>query len=98
MDITWVDLITWLIVGALAGPTIGMLVKGRKQGFGIWVNIGIGLVGALLGGVLFAVVPVLRPLATVSINLEDVVSALVGSLLFLLIVRIVKSRKGKAAS
>ena len=49
------NIIVWLIVGALAGTLIGMLIKGRKKGFGIFANIGIGMAGALIGGAIFRV-------------------------------------------
>ena len=94
MNITLVDLVTWLIVGALTGPLVGRLVtRGKKNGFGHLTNLGIGLVGALLGGILFSIIPVIRPLAAVSVNLEDLISAVLGALLFLLIVRVVQKRK-----
>ncbi|MCB1789973.1 MAG: GlsB/YeaQ/YmgE family stress response membrane protein [Gammaproteobacteria bacterium] len=39
-----------LILGALAGWLAARLVKGH--GLGLWGNIGVGIVGALLGGTL----------------------------------------------
>lgn len=39
-----------LILGALAGWLAAYLVRG--QGLGLWGNIGVGVVGALLGGTL----------------------------------------------
>ena len=53
MNITIDQLIVWLLVGALAGSIVGMLVKRTKKGFGHIINLGIGLVGALIGGFLF---------------------------------------------
>ena len=53
MHITWEIVVVWLIVGALAGSLAGMVVKRSKEGFGRLANIGIGLVGALVGGFLF---------------------------------------------
>lgn len=41
------DIIVWLIVGAVAGWLAGMLVKGG--GFGIVVDIIVGIAGAFLG-------------------------------------------------
>lgn len=92
MDIGWADVITWVIVGLLAGRMAGMLVKGKKTGFGQWGNIGVGLVGALIGGVVFTLVPIARPLANISISLEDVVAAVVGAMLFLLALRLWRKR------
>lgn len=39
-----------LILGALAGWLAARLVKGH--GLGLWGNVGVGVVGALLGGTL----------------------------------------------
>jgi uncharacterized membrane protein YeaQ/YmgE (transglycosylase-associated protein family) len=47
------EIIVWLIVGLLAGTVIGRVVKGTKQGIGVTANLGIGLVGAMIGGFVF---------------------------------------------
>ena len=39
-----------LLLGALAGWLAARLIRG--QGLGLWGNIGVGVAGALLGGVL----------------------------------------------
>ena len=44
------EIIVWLIVGALAGTLTGAVVKGTKEGYGKWKNLGIGLLGAIIGG------------------------------------------------
>lgn len=97
ISISITDVITWLIVGALAGSMAGMLVKVKKKGFGHIMNMGVGLVGALIGGMVFKVIPIARPLAAISISLEDIVAGLVGSLLFLLAIRVMRKRAAKAA-
>ena len=56
----------------------------QREGFGVWTNLGIGLVGAVVGGVLFRLFGILPGLETISISLRDVVSAFTGSILFLL--------------
>ena len=43
-------IILLLILGALAGWLAATVIRGR--GLGLWGNIGIGIVGALLGGTL----------------------------------------------
>ncbi len=53
MKITIDQIIVWLIVGALAGSFTGMVVKRAKEGFGRFTNLGIGLIGALIGGSIF---------------------------------------------
>jgi hypothetical protein len=45
MRLTWDEIVVWLIVGALAGALVGMVVTRKREGFGHWANLGIGLVG-----------------------------------------------------
>jgi len=75
------NIIVWLIVGALAGTLAGRLVTFSKQGFGRWTNIGIGMLGALIGGALFKLFGIDFGLGDIKITFEDLVSAFVGSLL-----------------
>jgi len=78
------EVITWLIVGALAGSLAGMIVKGRRAGFGRLLNLGIRLVGALIGGFLFKALHInLGLVGAITVTSEDVVAAFVGSLIFL---------------
>lgn len=87
MTINPVEVITWLIVGAVAGSLVGMLVKRRKAGFGHLLNLGIGLVGALLGGLLFKLLKInLGTLSEIKVSLQEVVAGVAGSLLFLAII------------
>jgi uncharacterized membrane protein YeaQ/YmgE (transglycosylase-associated protein family) len=83
MNITLADLLVWMIVGMIAGSLAGAAVKRAKEGFGRYVNLGIGLIGALIGGFLFDLLRIDFGLANVAISLKDIVSAFVGSLLFL---------------
>jgi uncharacterized membrane protein YeaQ/YmgE (transglycosylase-associated protein family) len=93
MNITLDEVVAWLIVGALAGSLAGMLVKGRKEGFGGIINLGIGLAGSLIGGFLFKLFRInLGLLGGVTITLQEVVAGFIGSLVFLAIVWGVQSR------
>lgn len=47
MEFLW-----FIIIGAVAGWLAGQIMKGR--GFGIVVNIIVGIIGAILGGWLFS--------------------------------------------
>jgi uncharacterized membrane protein YeaQ/YmgE (transglycosylase-associated protein family) len=98
MSITTSQIVVWLVVGALAGSVTGMLVTRSKGGYGRLANLGIGLVGALIGGVLFNVFRIGVGLQAVSINLQDLVSAFAGSLIFLAVLRWYKSRRARAGS
>ena len=74
-------IVVWLIVGALAGTLAGRLMTFSKQGFGRWTNIGIGMLGALVGGFLFWLLGIDFGLGEIKITFEDLISAFVGSLL-----------------
>src|SRR5438876_8157493 len=45
-------IVAWLVVGAIAGWAAGQVMKGT--GFGLVGDIVVGLIGALIGGVVFA--------------------------------------------
>ena len=90
---SWTTIVTWLIVGALAGAFAGMVVKQKKRGYGPLANLGIGLVGALIGGGLFRVLGLDLGLGQVSVSAQDLVSAFLGSLIFLGGLRFYKSRQ-----
>jgi uncharacterized membrane protein YeaQ/YmgE (transglycosylase-associated protein family) len=78
------QLIVWIIVGLLGGSLAGLIIRRSRRGFGLVRNLGVGLAGALVGGMLFRMLGLLPGLDKVAISLRDVVAALVGSLLILL--------------
>jgi len=77
------QVIVWIIVGLLGGSLAGLLIKWDRRGFGLLRNLGVGLVGALVGGLLFRMLGLWPELDKVSISLRDVVSAVIGSLIVL---------------
>jgi uncharacterized membrane protein YeaQ/YmgE (transglycosylase-associated protein family) len=83
MDVTVGDIVVWLIVGALAGSLAGFVVTRKREGFGRYVNLGVGLVGALIGGLIFHVFKIDLGLDDLTITFEDLISALLGSMIFL---------------
>lgn len=92
-DITLSQIIVWLIIGAIAGTLAARLVKGTKRGFGPFGNIGIGLIGAVIGGFLFSVLfDTDLGLGSITISLADLVAAFVGSLIFLGVLAIFRNR------
>ena len=76
-------IIVWLIIGALAGTLAGRLVTFSKQGLGFWTNLGLGMLGAVVGGGLFWLLGIDLGLGEIKITFEDLISAFVGSLLCL---------------
>jgi uncharacterized membrane protein YeaQ/YmgE (transglycosylase-associated protein family) len=77
------QVIVWIIVGLLGGSLAGLMITWDRKGFGILRNLGVGLVGALVGGLLFRMLGLFPGLDRISISLRDVVAAVVGSLLVL---------------
>jgi uncharacterized membrane protein YeaQ/YmgE (transglycosylase-associated protein family) len=75
------EFIVWLIVGALAGSLTGRVVTLKKEGFGPWINMGVGMIGALLGGFLFNFFKIDLGLGELKVTFEDLIAAFVGSLL-----------------
>ncbi|MGE0053548.1 MAG: GlsB/YeaQ/YmgE family stress response membrane protein [Hyphomicrobium sp.] len=76
--------IVWIIVGLIGGSLAGLLITWDKQGFGWARNLGLGLAGALIGGLLFRLVGLFPELDKISISLRDIVAAFAGSLIVLI--------------
>ena len=77
------QVIVWIIVGLIGGSLAGLLITWEKQGLG-WVrNLGLGLAGALVGGVLFRLLGLFPDLDKISVSLRDIVAAVVGSFIVL---------------
>lgn len=96
MEITVGKIVAWLVAGALAGSFVGMVVKRRREGFGRYTNLGIGLLGALIGGALFDLFNVSLGLEAIGVSLEDIVTALIGSLILLLILWLWQRQRSRA--
>ena len=63
---------------ALAGNLAGWLVTLKKEGLGRWTNLGVGMVGALIGGLVFSVFGIAVGLREIKVTLQDLVSAFLG--------------------
>jgi uncharacterized membrane protein YeaQ/YmgE (transglycosylase-associated protein family) len=80
---TFSQLVVWIVVGLIGGSLAGLLITWERKGFGLLRNLGLGLAGALVGGLLFRLLGLLPGLDRVTISLRDVVAAFLGSLLVL---------------
>ena len=78
------QVIVWIVVGLLGGSLAGVMVKRDREGFGIIRNLGLGLAGALVGGLLFRLFRLWPGLDQIAISLRDVVAAFIGSMLVLI--------------
>ncbi len=77
-------IIVWLIIGALAGWLAGVVVKGG--GFGVIVDIIVGIVGAFVGGWLASVLHIDIGGGFVS----SLIVAVVGAVVLLFVIRLVR--------
>jgi len=75
--------ITWIVMGLLGGSLAGLIITRERKGFGLARNMGLGLAGAIVGGLLFRLLGLLPGLDQISISLRDVLAAFVGSLIIL---------------
>jgi uncharacterized membrane protein YeaQ/YmgE (transglycosylase-associated protein family) len=75
--------IVWIVVGLVGGGLAGALVTWERGGFGLLRNLGLGLAGAVVGGLLFRLFGWLPSLDKVAVSLRDIVAAVVGSLIVL---------------
>ena len=84
------QLIIWLIIGALAGTVATMLFYRARTRFRDLSNIVLGLIGALIGGALFNLLNIRLGLPTLTFSLDDLVAAFIGSVILLLLLRVLR--------
>jgi uncharacterized membrane protein YeaQ/YmgE (transglycosylase-associated protein family) len=77
------NLLWWIIVGLIAGFLAGKVMKGG--GFGVLMDIVIGIIGALLGGWLFGLVGI-----SAGGLIGSIIVAFVGACILLWLVRLIK--------
>ena len=70
-------IISWLVVGAIAGWLAGYLVKGDES-LGVIGHIGLGIVGGLVGGFLAGLLTGGNDYIT-GINIQTIVVAVIGA-------------------
>ena len=79
------QVIVWGIVGLIGGSLAGRIITWKRRGFGIVQNLAMGLIGALVGGLLFRLFGLFPRIDAIAISLRDIVAACAGSLLVLLV-------------
>jgi uncharacterized membrane protein YeaQ/YmgE (transglycosylase-associated protein family) len=75
--------IVWLVVGILGGSLAGLVITWERAGFGHLRNLGLGLSGAVVGGLIFRLFGLFPRLDKIAISLRDIVAAFLGSLILL---------------
>jgi uncharacterized membrane protein YeaQ/YmgE (transglycosylase-associated protein family) len=82
--------ISWIFLGLVAGALAKFIMPGKDPG-GIFVTIVIGIVGAILGGFLGTFIGLGK---VESFDLGGIFIATIGSILVLIIYRLVKKKQG----
>lgn len=87
MNIIW-----FLIIGALAGWLAGKIMKGRK-GYGLLGNIVVGCIGSLIGGFLFDLLDISLSLGVKYEGLiTSLITAFVGAIILLIVINWLKKK------
>jgi uncharacterized membrane protein YeaQ/YmgE (transglycosylase-associated protein family) len=71
-------IISWLILGLIAGFISSKIVN--KSGEGLWLDIALGVIGAIVGGVLFSAVGMQ---GITGLNIWSMIVAVIGSVIVL---------------
>jgi uncharacterized membrane protein YeaQ/YmgE (transglycosylase-associated protein family) len=74
------SIISWIILGLIAGFVGAKIVNREGQGF--WLDIALGIIGALVGGFLFSL---FGASGVTGLNIWSMVVAIVGSIVVLLV-------------
>ena len=81
-------IISWIILGLIAGFIGSKIVNREGQGF--WLDIALGIVGALVGGFLF---DAFGATGVTGLNIWSMIVAVVGAVVVLLVYNAVTGRR-----
>ena len=82
-------ILSWIVLGALAG-WVASIIMGRNSSMGLIANIGVGIVGAFVGG--YVMNQMGRPGVT-GFNIPSFLIALLGAVILLAIVNFFSKRR-----
>ena len=74
------SIVSWIILGLIAGFVGAKIVNREGQGF--WLDIALGIIGALVGGFLFSL---FGASGVTGLNIYSMIVAIIGSIVVLLI-------------
>jgi uncharacterized membrane protein YeaQ/YmgE (transglycosylase-associated protein family) len=77
------QIVVWIVVGLIGGGLVSRVITWDREGFGPLRNLGLGLAGALIGGLMFRLFGWFTALDRFSVSLRDIVAAVIGSLIVL---------------
>jgi uncharacterized membrane protein YeaQ/YmgE (transglycosylase-associated protein family) len=81
-------IISWIILGLIAGFVGSKIVD--RQGQGFWLDVALGIVGALVGGFLF---DLFGASGIIGLNIYSMIVAIAGSIVVLLIYNTLMGRR-----
>ena len=81
-------IISWIVLGLIAGFIGSKIVNSEGQGF--WLNIALGIVGAIVGGFLF---DFFGASGVTGLNIYSMIVAIVGAVVVLLIYNAINGRR-----
>lgn len=84
------DIIIWIVVGALAGWIASMIMKSDAE-MGALANIVVGIIGAFIGGWvvnLFGTAP-----AAGQLNIPSILTAILGAVILIAVLRMIRGQK-----
>ena len=81
-------IISWIILGLIAGFIGSKIVDSQGQGF--WLNIALGVIGALVGGFLFSL---FGATGVTGLNIWSIIVAIVGAIVVLLVYNALTGRR-----
>ena len=79
------NLIAWIVLGAIAGYLAGFLVRG-DEGLGVIGHIVLGIVGALVGGFLASLLFNVKDPLQGAFDVSTIVTAVIGAIIVVLVV------------
>ena len=74
------SIVSWIILGLIAGFVGAKIVNREGQGF--WLDIALGIIGALVGGFIFSL---FGASGVTGLNIYSMIVAIVGSIVVLLV-------------
>jgi uncharacterized membrane protein YeaQ/YmgE (transglycosylase-associated protein family) len=86
---SFMGIISWLVVGAIAGYLAGFLVKG-DEGLGVIGHIALGIVGGLVGGFIAGLLT--GGDYTTGINIVTIVVAVIGAVILVVGYNMIRGR------
>ena len=83
------SIIGWIILGLIAGWIANKIVEGSGQGF--FLNIALGIVGALVGGFLYA--QILGGPGVTGVNIGSIIVSIIGAIIVLWVYNAIAGRR-----